>query len=412
MKPAIKLKNEESSPKIYSVTQLNRDVRHWLEGHYANILVEAEISNLKLHSSGHIYLSLKDDKAQISAVFFSRYNQRLKFQIKDGLKVLVRGKLSLYDVRGQYQFYIETMEPQGLGSLQLAFMQLKEKLQGEGLFDAERKRALPVLPRRVGIVTSPTGAAIRDILNVLNRRFAGLHLQIYPVRVQGEEAAAEIAAAIENLNHLAEVDVMIVGRGGGSLEDLWPFNEEAVARAIFNSKIPVISAVGHEVDWTISDWVADLRAPTPSAAAELVVQSRDELIAQVEGFKYRLNSSLKLALEQRKRHLETLLRSYALRQPEYMAQQCSQRLDELMRQMGGAIKMIVSNAAGEYKAIVGKLETLSPLGIIRRGYTITQNSEGRLLRSTSDIKEGDQLKTQFRDGACVSQVVSIEKTEK
>lgn len=402
-------KRGAGAPQIYTVTQLNRDVRCWLENHYADIWVEGEISNLKLHSSGHIYLSLKDESSQISAVFFSRFNQRLKFRIKDGLKVQVRGKLSLYDARGQYQFYIEAMEPQGLGSLQLAFMQLKEKLQTEGLFDPAHKKPLPPLPRTVGVVTSPTGAAIRDILNVLERRFCGLRILIYPVRVQGDGAASEIAQAIADMNRLGEADVMIVGRGGGSLEDLWSFNEELVARAIYQSQIPVISAVGHEVDWTISDWVADLRAPTPSAAAELVVQSRDELLARIEGLKRRIKSGITLWLEQKKGQLEALAGSYALKQPEYLVQQCAQRLDELLRHLETQAGICLSDAQAACRNAAGKLHALSPLAVLGRGYTVTRRENGGLIKTVADLKPGETLSTRFTDGICVSKVVKTEQ---
>ncbi|MHB8835605.1 MAG: exodeoxyribonuclease VII large subunit, partial [Candidatus Methylomirabilia bacterium] len=267
--------------KIWTVSELNRAAGELLEEAFPRIWVEGEISNWKLYGSGHAYFSLKDDGGQIAAVLFRAAAKNFRFEPRDGLAVLAAGRVSLYGQRGQYQLIVDELEPRGKGALQLAFEQLKEKLQKEGLFDAQRKRPLPTLPRTVGVVTSPTGAVIRDIITVLGRRFANVRVLLNPVRVQGEGAGAEIAAAITELALRGDVDVLIVGRGGGSMEDLWAFNEESVARAIAASTVPVISAVGHETDFTIADFVADLRAPTPSAAAELVVQSKEALEAGV-----------------------------------------------------------------------------------------------------------------------------------
>lgn len=250
---------------IYTVSELTREARMLLESAFPAVWVEGEISNFSIHSSGHMYFSLKDENAVLNCAMFRSENQQLKFGPKDGMQVLCFGRISIYDKQGRYQLYVQTMEPKGLGALQLAFQQLKERLQKEGLFDAAHKKPIPFLPQRIGIVTSPTGAAIRDILNISTRRFQNIHIIINPVRVQGEGAAIEIANAIKEFNEYAKLDVIIVARGGGSLEDLWSFNEEIVARAIYDSKIPVISAIGHEVDFTIADFVADFRAPTPSA---------------------------------------------------------------------------------------------------------------------------------------------------
>ena len=313
--------NEPQARKIFKVSEINRQVRLWLESSYPTLWIEGEVSNFKLHSSGHIYLTLKDEKSQLSAVFFSRHNQGLRFELKDGLQVLAFGRLSLYEARGQYQFYIEKIEPKGIGALQLAFLQLKEKLEREGLFAPEHKKPIPSFPRVVGVVTSPTGAAIRDILNVLNRRFSGTAVLLKPVQVQGEGAAEQIARAIQEMNEWGEAEVLIVGRGGGSFEDLWAFNEEIVARAVYASRIPVISAVGHEIDWTICDWVADLRAPTPSAAAELVVQNREELQKSLRDFKMRIRNAVWNTLQDKREELHTLRESYAFKQPLNFIQQ-------------------------------------------------------------------------------------------
>ena len=296
--------------KIYSVFEITSEIKKTLD-RFGIIWIQGELSNFKRHSSGHMYFALKDDRAQLKAAFFRNSNLYLKFRPEDGLEVLVRGRISVYEPRGDYQVIVEYMEPVGLGSLQLAFDQLKEKLRKEGLFDEGHKKPLPLLPRKIGIVTSPTGAAIRDMLRILARRNASLHILIYPARVQGDGSAQEIAEGVRYLNTRRDIDVIIVGRGGGSIEDLWAFNEEIVARAVFESRIPVISAVGHEVDFTISDFVADLRAPTPSAAAEMVSGAREDLMATVQSLAGRLVQAARLGIETRRLALERLARNRA-----------------------------------------------------------------------------------------------------
>ncbi|MBU3759032.1 MAG: exodeoxyribonuclease VII large subunit [Candidatus Omnitrophica bacterium] len=392
--------------KAYTVTQLNREIRSKLEEEYASVWLEGEISNFKRHTSGHLYLSLKDDKSQIGAVFFARDCMSVRFQIRDGLKVLVYGRVSLYEARGQFQFYIQQMEPLGLGALQLAFNQLKEKLQKEGLFDVSRKRPIPVLPRRVGVVTSPTGAAIRDILNVVNRRFRGTEVLIYPVRVQGEGSAQEIARAVRELNALRSVDVMIVGRGGGSLEDLWAFNEEEVARAVFESDIPVISAVGHEVDWTICDAVADLRAPTPSAAAELVVRNREELVKHLAQMSSRLAQGAAGLLRLQKKNFAALRDSYALRQPLRRLEQYCLTLDDRTRRIRVALRNVVNAKSKSLGQAAGTLEALSPLKVLSRGYALPR-SKGRVIKKAAELRAGDILEVLFADGTAETQVTRL-----
>jgi exodeoxyribonuclease VII large subunit len=284
-------------PKIYTVSDLTTEIRTVLEDSFAGVWVEGELSNFRHHSSGHMYFTLKDQESQIRAVMFRQQNRQLKFRPQDGLAILMYGEISVYEPRGEYQIVGEYMEPRGIGALQLAFEQLKERLQAEGLFDDSRKRPIPMLPGRIGVITSPTGAAIRDILQVLRRRFAGVDVLIYPVTVQGDQAAPEIVEAIRELNRRGGLDVLIVARGGGSIEDLWAFNEEVVARAIAASKIPVISAVGHQVDYTIADFVADLRAPTPSAAAELVVSKTDELAQRLDDLQARMSGAVRSRLD-------------------------------------------------------------------------------------------------------------------
>jgi exodeoxyribonuclease VII large subunit len=393
--------------QILTVSQLNRQSRLALESKLSAVWVEGEISNFKHHSSGHIYLTLKDESAQISAAFFSQYQRGLKFQLKDGLKVLAFCRVSIYEARGQYQLYIERVEPQGVGALQLAFQQLKERLAKEGLFNEERKRAIPRFPKTVGVITSPTGAAIHDILNVVNRRFCGTHVLLCPVKVQGDGAASEIAAAIEIMNEQAEADVLIVGRGGGSLEDLWAFNEEPVARAVFGSRIPVISAVGHESDWTICDLVADLRAPTPSAAAELVVASGLELEERLRDRKERLDYAVSGIFERCQDELSNLASSAAFRQPQYLLDQFTGRVDDLGRQMASRLASLTDSKKQGFQGIMGRLNALNPLAILERGYSVSFDEKGDIVKNVRQVSEGDLLRTRLHKGSVVSKVTAI-----
>ncbi len=393
--------------RIYTVSQLNRQSRLLLESRLATVWVEGEISNFKHHSSGHIYLTLKDESSQIQAAFFSQYQRGLKFQLQDGLKVLAFCRVSIYEARGQYQLYIERVEPQGVGALQLAFQQLKERLAKEGLFGEERKRPIPKFPKTVGVITSPTGAAIHDILNVVNRRFCSTHILLHPVKVQGEGAAEEIAAAIETMNEQAEADVLIVGRGGGSLEDLWAFNEEPVARAVFASRIPVISAVGHESDWTICDLVADLRAPTPSAAAELVVSSRLELEERLRGCRERLDFAMSGMFGRYQEKLSDLASSAAFRQPQYLLDQFTGRVDELGRQMAARLQGFVDSKVQCFQGVTGRLNALSPLAILDRGYSVSFNEKGDIIKEVPQVSVGDVIRTRLRKGSLISKVTSI-----
>jgi exodeoxyribonuclease VII large subunit len=395
--------------QILTVSQLNRQSRLLLESRFSTVWVEGEISNFKHHSSGHIYLTLKDESAQIPAAFFSQYHRGLRFELKDGLKILAFCRVSIYEARGQYQLYIERVEPQGVGALQLAFQQLKERLAKEGLFQEERKRPIPRFPKIVGVITSPTGAAIQDILNVVNRRFCGTHILLYPVKVQGEGAAQEIAAAIEAMNEHSEAEVLIVGRGGGSLEDLWAFNEEPVARAVFGSRIPVISAVGHETDWTICDLVADLRAPTPSAAAELVVSSRLELEERLVERKGRLDSAICGMFERYQEKLTDLASSAAFRQPRYLLDQFTGRVDELGRQMEGRLTGLMNSKGQVFQGITGRLNALNPLAILERGYSVSFNEKGDIIKDVRQVSPGDTMRTRLRRGSVMSKIAVIQK---
>lgn len=401
----------ETGPKVYTVKELTARIRQLIESNFQTVWVEGEISGYKFHHSGHIYFILKDTDAVIKAAFFSRYNKSVKFELKDGLQVICFGKISVYEPRGDYQLYVERIEPKGLGALQLAFLQLKEKLSKEGLFDLTRKRPIPRFPKTVGIVTSPTGAAIRDILHIVNRRFKGTNILINPVRVQGDGASEEIARAIDEMNQLDDIDVLIVGRGGGSLEDLWAFNEEMVVRAVFRSRIPVISAVGHEIDWTICDWVADLRAPTPSAAAELVVQSCEELELRLRDFRTRIVNALRNLVQEKKESLRVLQESYAFRQPLNLINQYAQRVDELLRQLQNYIKNLVREKKQTFATCAGRLEALSPLAILERGYSITFDAHGDLIKEARKVKVGESVKTRVTRGIIFSRVERIEKDE-
>jgi len=360
-----------------------------------------------------MYLSLKDAKSVLRCAMFKRSNDILKFKPKDGMQVVCFGRISVYELRGDYQLIIERMEPKGLGALQIAFQQLKEKLSKEGLFDPAHKVAIPFLPTRIGVVTSPTGAAIRDILNVLSRRFVNVNVILYPVMVQGEGSAEQIAEAIDEFNRLKElsrgkiedVDVLIVGRGGGSLEDLWAFNEEIVARAIYNSRIPVISAVGHEIDWTISDFVADLRAATPSAAAEMVVAKKEELLSGVRNSTARLNTAIESMLDLLSSQLLSLKGAYVLRQPLNVLIQYQQRVDELTKTMSVKVLHFVEMQNQEFKTAIGRLEALSPLAILSRGYSITKKlNDDKIIKDANQLKKGDEIITRLYKGEVKSTV--------
>lgn len=375
---------EKTGPKIFTVSELTKSVRGLLEGHFSEVWVSGEISNFRSPGSGHYYFTLKDETAQLSCVMFRGLNAKLPFKLEDGLEVICRGRLTVYESRGQYQIVVDYCEPKGLGALQLAFEQLKKKLQAEGLFDPAHKKKLPFLPHKIGVVTSPTGAAIRDILNILGRRWPGVNILIVPVRVQGEGSAEEVAKAIGWLNVREDIDVMIVGRGGGSLEDLWAFNEEIVARAIFASRIPVISAVGHEIDFTIADFVADVRAPTPSAAAELAVPNRDDLLTSLMDIKRRL------------------FRCPTRRFPDFL-----QRLDDLRARLLFGWKVGWERKDQQLKKLASNLDHLSPLHILAKGYSVVQKlGSDKPVLSTKQLHRGDDLNIILHEGTCRAKVVT------
>jgi len=438
---------------ILTVSELTREIKDILEMQFADILVEGEISNFKVPPSGHIYFTLKDDFSQIRVVLFKNQARSLRFSPEDGLHVICRGRVSLYEKRGEYQLILEEMEPKGIGALQLAFLQLKERLEREGFFDPSRKRPIPMIPQKIGIITSPTGAVIRDMLKIIERRFENVHLTLYPVRVQGEGAASEIAKGIEYFNQQKEVDVIIVARGGGSLEDLWAFNEEEVARAIFYSQIPIVSAVGHETDYTISDFVADVRAPTPSAAAELVVKDKRDVKNTLQFLEVRLGSEVLQILQEgrtqlshlnqrlkdpRKRIEEDFLRVDDLsnrflfltswivktkrekylhlneglffRNPNQKVKHLRQSILEVKRRLLQNIKHSIEIWRQKLEGRMGQLDSLSPLSILQRGYSITRKIPSlEILRDSTQVKERDRVEVRLFRGRLVC---DVEKSEK
>ena len=394
--------------RVYTVSALTTEVKAVLEDSFPAIWVEGEISNFKHHTSGHMYFTLKDAQAQIRGVMFRGHNRLLRFQPTDGLAVLVCGAVTVYERRGDYQITAEFMEPKGVGALQLAFEQLKARLEAEGLFRDSRKRPLPLLPRKIGIVTSPTGAVIRDMLTIIGRRFPGLEVLIHPVAVQGAGAAGEIVAALRRLGSREDLDVLIVARGGGSLEDLWAFNEEIVARALAASPIPVISAVGHETDVTIADFVADLRAPTPSAAAELVVAQRDELRQRVDELTARGLSALQRVMTVRRSRVEMLGRHLLLLSPVARLARQADRLQDLRRRLGAWWVLFRTVRSERLARAAATLESLSPLGILGRGYSICFALPARrILKAAAEVNQGSTVAVRLHQGElqCVVQAV-------
>ncbi|MFH1783996.1 MAG: exodeoxyribonuclease VII large subunit [bacterium] len=392
--------------RVFTIGEINKISKDMLEGAFSNIWVQGEISNYKLHSMGHMYFTLKDEEGQISAVMYKGYTSQLRFTPGDGLKVLLRGKLSIYLKRGQYQIVAYEMQPAGKGALQLAFEQLKEKLSKEGLFDQARKRPLPFLPQKIGVITSPTGAAIRDILSVIGRRFANVEILINPVRVQGDEAPQEIVNAIEEMNkNFPELDVLIVGRGGGSLEDLWGFNDERVARAIYTSKLPVISAVGHEIDFTISDFVADVRAATPSAAAELVVKNKEDIVKTVEYYRNRLKMNLEHLYEKYHTRYQRVIESKIFRKPVEYINQLQQEVDDLTEQIRQSFAHFVEIKKKEFHLFTEKLSILNPLSILARGYSVTYKMpQETIVKDSEEVSTGDSIKIKLNKGELICDV--------
>jgi exodeoxyribonuclease VII large subunit len=441
--------NLQPERRSLTVSELTARIRDLLAKNFIDVLVDGEISNCREAQSGHIYFTLKDEKAQVKCVWFRRQMRGVKFRPEDGLKVTVRGSIGVYEQRGEYQIYIETMDPAGRGALQLAFEQLKKRLQAEGLFDAKHKKPLPRLPSRIGLVTSPKGAAVRDVVRILRRRFPNVHLMLVPVRVQGEGAAGEIARAVRFFNQRQDVDVLMVARGGGSLEDLWAFNEEVVARAIFESAIPVISGVGHETDFTIADFVADVRASTPSAAAEIVVQTRREFDEHVMRLKRALGEQLRYRISVLSRRVHELGGRRGFRRPLDLLRQRRQRSDEMTARLAQGLRQRLERSRRRFtlahlriagfdfrmkiaamrlrvekrSAELGvraermlrdkherierlrlQLQERGPLKVLERGYAIATDSAGNVLRSAERVAIGDAISIQLHRGKLTTEL--------
>ncbi|MEH7178677.1 exodeoxyribonuclease VII large subunit [Neobacillus vireti] len=444
--------------KYLTVLALTKYIKRKFDAdpHLQDVHVRGEISNFKQHSSGHMYFTLKDEKARILAVMFSSQSRMMKFLPENGMKVVVKGDISVYEPSGQYQIYIKEMQPDGIGELFLAYEQLRKRLEAEGLFAIEQKKPIPSYPKTVGVITSPTGAAIRDIITTIKRRYPIANILVFPALVQGENAAASIARAIEKANKTSELDTLIVGRGGGSIEELWAFNEELVARAIHQSALPIISAVGHETDFTIADFVADMRAPTPTAAAELAVPHIDELMERLMQRKTRLLQSMNGRVRFEKQRLDRVRRSYAFRYPHRLYEQKLEQVDKLtemlvrgasrltdvkksqhetvhnrlirnhprvalreaesslsrsQRDLQRAMEQILLKKSTEFKRVISTLSALSPLKIMERGYSLVYSQENVLIKSIKQVNENEPIQIQLTDGSLLCNVQNIKESE-
>jgi exodeoxyribonuclease VII large subunit len=422
--------------------------------HLQHVFVRGEISNFKRHSSGHMYFTLKDDRARILAVMFSSANQQMKFKPENGMNVLIKAEVSVYESGGQYQLYVKSMEPDGVGALYLAYEQLKNKLENEGLFQSVHKRDLPRYPKGIGVITSPTGAAVRDIITTIHRRYPIAKIVVYPALVQGDQAKRSIVQSIEAANENEELDVIILGRGGGSIEELWAFNEEAVARAIFSSELPIISAVGHETDFTIADFVADLRAPTPTGAAELSVPSLEDLLERILQYQVRLMRAMNEKTSSSKKKLDQLQHSYLMRNPYRILEQQIERLDRLVdkltkeqvrniknkinnwkmleqrlirnnpkkqwvdaqsrlfnsqKSLHSLMKNKASEKTRDFLKVISNLNALSPLKVMERGYSVVYSEDGQLLKSIKDTNIGNTIEINMKDGLISCEVKQVKE---
>lgn len=399
--------------RVLSITQINYFIKSLIEsdGRLTDIYAAGEISNFTDHyRSGHLYFSLKDEKSVIKAVMFSSAARRIRFRPKDGMRVIVRGRVSVYEPSGQYQFYVEEMQPDGVGALSLAFEQMKEKLSKEGLFSEEHKKPLPRFPHKVGIITSPTGAAVQDMLNILSRRWPAAELVFCPVLVQGEGAPRQLVRAIQLMNNRKAVDVILIGRGGGSAEDLAAFNDEELARAIFASDIPVISAVGHETDFTICDFVSDLRAPTPSAAAELAVPDREEILQQLFLLNTKLRRAEESLLSYNRQILDTLTAARVFRDPQTIITDRRMLLDSLTQRMASLEQNRILSEKEVLSSISGRLDAMSPLKVLSRGYAIVSDNNGCVVSSVDKINPGERVGVRFSDGIANMCVLDIHES--
>ncbi len=397
-----------NSPLILTVSQLNSYARSIVEQdiHLNNVFVVGEISNFVDHyRSGHLYLSIKDNQSVISAVMFAGNASKLKFQPQNGMSVIVRGKVSIYERDGKYQLYIDDMQPDGVGALSLAFEQLKEKLSKQGLFDSGHKLPIPKFPEKIGVISSPTGAAVQDVLNVLNRRYPLAEIVFAGVQVQGNEAPSSICNAIVQMNN-TNVDVIIIARGGGSIEDLWAFNDEKLAIEIYNSNVPIISGVGHETDFTICDFVADLRAPTPSAAAELAVPDINEQKFYVNHLKNSLNQSIDVYLNNLSYDLDKIINSTVIQKPENIIDNCTEYLNTLTENMNKCFKYNLTDYSSYFAILCSKLDALSPLKVLGRGYSLTKKDD-TIVNSSRSLKIGDSVSIHFTDGSVKAEIFEV-----
>ncbi|MCD6321536.1 MAG: exodeoxyribonuclease VII large subunit [Clostridiales bacterium] len=397
--------------KAVNVSQLNMYIKMLLgnDGHLSDILVKGEISNFKFHHSGHMYFTLKDNKAAVKCVMFASYAGRLDFQPSDGMQITAAGYVSVYEKSGQYQLYVANMMEEGEGALYIKFEKLKEQLMEEGIFDESRKKSIPMLPDTIGVVTSATGSVIKDIINVLDRRYPKYNLLIYPSHVQGNGAEIEIASGIRYFNEIRPVDVIIIARGGGSIEDLWPFNEEHLARTIHASSVPIISAVGHETDFTIADFAADRRAPTPSAAAEIAVPELSVIISTLESAKSRLKSGIINILNRYETSLKALMSRPVMTRPDEIFNMASQSVDRSAEKLHKAYIGLVDKYSADFRELTAKMELLSPMGTIARGYSVIIDSDGHVITSVSKAKIGQEVKARVADGTIFSKVMKTEE---
>lgn len=404
----------ELLPPSKTVSQVNEYIKMLIEDEIQlqDMYVSAEISNFKHHSTGHMYFTLKDESSEIRAVMFRAYASRLNFRVENGMKVLVHARVGVYEKAGSYQLYVDSMQPDGIGSLYLAYEQLKSKLASEGLFNEEFKKPLPKFPRRIGVITSPTGAAIRDIIKVATRRCPLSDIILYPAAVQGKESAYELTRAVEHFNLINNVDVIIIGRGGGSLEDLWSFNDEALARAIFASNIPVVSAVGHEIDFTICDFVADVRAATPSHAAELVTPNCEELKIRIDNNYTSLKNSVLGTLSEYRLLIDGYMKSKALKDPMYLFDEKRMRLIDTTDKLYNAMNYKNMELRSSLATVSASLTALNPLAVLTRGYGAVFNKENSVVKSIENVNIGEQIKVKLWDGSLITTIEDIEREEK
>lgn len=404
----------ELLPPSKTVSQVNEYIKMLIEDEIQlqDMYVSAEISNFKHHSTGHMYFTLKDENSEIRAVMFRAYASRLNFRVENGMKVLVHARVGVYEKAGSYQLYVDSMQPDGIGSLYLAYEQLKSKLASEGLFNEEFKKPLPKFPRRIGVITSPTGAAIRDIIKVATRRCPLSDIILYPAAVQGKESAYELTRAVEHFNLINNVDVIIIGRGGGSLEDLWSFNDEALARAIFASNIPIVSAVGHEIDFTICDFVADVRAATPSHAAELVTHNCEELKIRIDNNYTSLKNSVLGTLSEYRLLIDGYMKSKALKDPMYLFDEKRMRLIDTTDKLYNAMNYKNMELRSSLATVSASLTALNPLAVLTRGYGAVFNKDNSVVKSIENVNIGEKIKVKLWDGSLITTIEDIEREEK